>query len=147
MISPPRLFTVDTLYLSNIRNGRYRYTQDLLALEQTGHSGTAVVPVGHHSPLRCSAWEEGLSRFPDRQFAKFLLRGIRHGFRIGMQASHRCRPSSRNANLWLQLAWPADWAGVPIAPKEFGTNLAGSGPLGASVYGLLIKGQQKTPSS
>ena len=35
------------------------------------------------TPLQVEAWEAGLAAHPDRQFAEYILRGLRQGFRIG----------------------------------------------------------------
>ena len=35
------------------------------------------------TPLRREEWEKELSRFPDREFVKFLLDCMAYGFRIG----------------------------------------------------------------
>ena len=49
------------------------------------------------SPLRIEAWEEGLVSHPDRQFADYVCKGIREGFRIGFDRSRTvCKPASGN---------------------------------------------------
>ena len=42
------------------------------------------------------AWEAGLLCYPDQQFAQFLLRGIRDGFRIGAWELGGRQSSERN---------------------------------------------------
>ena len=83
---------------SNFVKGRYRFTNDLLALESAS-------PVLHQlpyeasifSPLKIKAWEEALSSIPDKAFTQFILRGgILQGFRIGFQEGYAFKPSKRN---------------------------------------------------
>ena len=77
--------------------GHYRYTEDLLALEQAGQARARAHSIGRAaSPLHPQAWEAGLASYPDQQFAQFLLRGIRDGFRIGAREHSRCQSSKRN---------------------------------------------------
>ena len=75
--------------VGNIVLGRYCYTDDLLSLE-------ATVPYGVNlpdkclrivSPLKPDVWSLLLSKYPDRQFVDYLIRGICCGFRIGCHAS------------------------------------------------------------
>ena len=42
------------------------------------------------------AWETALHSIPDRAFTTFLLRGITHGFRIGVQEGAHLKPVRRN---------------------------------------------------
>ena len=49
------------------------------------------------TPLRAEVWEKLLVNHPDRDFAGFVVRGIRHGFRIGYDyTSGKCRKSRGN---------------------------------------------------
>ena len=48
------------------------------------------------TPLKEAQWERALERHPDREFVRWLLQGIREGFRIGYDRSNRCTPSKRN---------------------------------------------------
>ena len=85
------------LKLSNLHSGRYQYTQDLLALEQAGRARSLALSIGRAaSPLHPQAWEAGLLSYPDQQFAQFLLRGIRDGFRIGARELGGRQSSKRN---------------------------------------------------
>ena len=84
------------LSLSNLSSKRYRYTEDLQALERASE-GVQPPPFLHvKSPLILSAWEEGLASFPDRAFASLLTRGIAQGFRIGVPTSFTGRLAPRN---------------------------------------------------
>ena len=48
------------------------------------------------TPLRVSAWEEALSKHPDRQFANYVVSGLKNGFRIGFDHITSKLTSSRN---------------------------------------------------
>ena len=73
--------------------------EDLLKLEA---NSPAVLP---HLPtraleivtlLRVEAWHSHLHHFPDKRFSRFILRGLREGFRIGFESLHPYRSSNRN---------------------------------------------------
>ena len=51
-----------------------------------------------HSPLRrkLPAWRQELRDHGDRRFAKYILDGIEHGFRVGFDHSYPLVPASRN---------------------------------------------------
>lgn len=48
-----------------------------MAVRHKGDWGKVV------TPLHAGVWERGLASHPDRQFAAYIVRGIREGFRIG----------------------------------------------------------------
>ena len=48
------------------------------------------------TPLVLSAWEGALQLHPDRAFARYVVRGIREGFRIGFQRKHALQSSKKN---------------------------------------------------
>ena len=54
----------------NIREGRYRYMDDLLALEATA-TGHGPAPFAPATPLRPAAWQKYLARRPDQRFTTF----------------------------------------------------------------------------
>ena len=65
-----------------ISDGRYRYMQDLLALE----SWTNLSPnscVCGPSPLRVDRLAPYLARHPDPRFAQYVAHGLAYGFHIG----------------------------------------------------------------
>ena len=37
------------------------------------------------TPLQLGEWQSVLSDYPDQQFAAYILRGIKHGFQIGVK--------------------------------------------------------------
>ena len=49
-----------------------------------------------YTPLRALAWAPALVAHPDRAFVRFLISGIREGFRIGCHCSMQLRSASRN---------------------------------------------------
>lgn len=65
----------------------YQYTEDLLYL------ANCILPAGKKSvqnelckittPLRLAHWESMLSSHPDREYADYIISGIRDGFRVG----------------------------------------------------------------
>ena len=85
------------LQLSNLHRGSYKYAEDLLAL----HRASPPMPVVSSkeqviSPLRSEAWAEGLKSYPDLRLTRYILEGIKHGFRIRAMAGAVFRPSVRN---------------------------------------------------
>ena len=51
------------------------------------------------TPLKADKWEEALRSHPDRLFVKYILTGIREGFRIGFDYNsfaNKLRPNSKN---------------------------------------------------
>ena len=48
------------------------------------------------TPLREAAWERALEKYPDKEFVRWLLQGIREGFRIGFDRNYSCTPFRRN---------------------------------------------------
>ena len=81
--------------MGGIVHGRYAYTEELLALERRG-----ATPPTRQEIIRGflpeEAWGQYLDAHPDGEFANFLRRGIRHGFRVGYDPSHSLRGSARN---------------------------------------------------
>ncbi len=88
------------------------------------------------SPLHWTSWAEGLAKHPDREFADYLVQGIRDGFRIGFDyANHSCKRASRNMSSALERPevvrdYLAGWGGFSD-PSTRGCipqcRLAGSG--------------------
>jgi len=74
----------------------YPYTADLLCLDFCRPaSGVAWPPLSEVStPLKLPAWEAALQAHPDKAFARFVITGIRDGFRIGFsrKISLQCAP-------------------------------------------------------
>ena len=72
-------------------DGRYIYTPDLLKLDSTvkARPKSIVDPrlTGVTTPLRLDAWKQCVRHHPDRDFTDYILRGIQHGFHIGINAS------------------------------------------------------------
>lgn len=87
-------FTVDTVWNEpewngNIKESTYRYTGDLLQLEQCVRGN-----LEHQLPTACTAmtsplyeksseWSQCLVSHPDAAFAAYIMTGITNGFRIG----------------------------------------------------------------
>ena len=115
-------FTTNTtlLYLSNLHQGQYRYTEDLLALENTAgaqaHPLSPTLHVHTCTTLKLGIWQEKLAIYnvyPDKVFAAFLLlrhlARIPHRYSTGLQAHpHISQPS---VCVWSQrgssaIPWP-----------------------------------------
>ncbi len=78
-------------------DGRYRYTADLLALENINpqHNRDSS-PSRVYGFLPEDAWNRYLLSHPDRAFAGYLRRGIRYGFRIGFSPASNIKHITRN---------------------------------------------------
>ena len=75
----------------------HRYTADLLALEQASPAPIAIPDRRTtQSPLDPAVWQQCLQSYPDREFAQFIVRGLRGGFRIGVRRGAQLKPSARN---------------------------------------------------
>ena len=86
--------------LCNVQGSRYIYLEDLQALDNCrAPEASALLPpqILHvKTPLRVMEWEHHLREHSDREFAAYILHGIREGFRLGFDRSHSCRPATRN---------------------------------------------------
>ena len=77
---------------------QYQYTADLLSLDFCRPESTvdseklSVVS----TPLQLSIWEDSLRFHPDRAFARYILRGIREGFRVGFDRRSPLKSAARN---------------------------------------------------
>ena len=60
------------------------------------------------TPLRQTAWQQALAQHPDQQWAQIILRGIRDGFRIGLQANPSCQSTAQNSPSALAQAQVVD---------------------------------------
>ena len=86
-----------SLPLMGIHGGRYRYVQDLLALEAcTGTYPSPLWPVCP-TPVRLDNFCPSLHQHPDQEFARYIHQGFTRGFRIGFnRAMVQLRSSSIN---------------------------------------------------
>ena len=84
-----------------MQSGRYPYTGSLLALAACTPV-TARVHCGNWgkivSPMRVSSWERGLAGHPDREFADYICRGVREGFRVGFDY-RKCKCKVAQGNM------------------------------------------------
>ena len=81
--------------------GRYKYTADLLRLDQLRPQSKRPTSFQLHpisSPLtaRLTTWRSRLAAHPDREFANYIIEGLEGGFRIGFDDSHPLTPSRKN---------------------------------------------------
>lgn len=81
-------------------SGCYEYMDDLLALDAC-RSRTAQVswPARMQAittPLCWQAWDGYLAGHPDQRFRRYIVDGIRSGFRVGFDYTRSCSRSGRN---------------------------------------------------
>ena len=101
-----------------IGEGQYRYRQDLLSLKSHQHQTPSLLQCTRApASLRLELLHCYLGRHPDQQFAAYVYRGFKGGFRIGFNYSsplgrvHRNHPSSGEnpaavvAHLRSELHW------------------------------------------
>ena len=117
----------------SVVEGRYRYMQDLLALEATvtGKGPSPFIPA---SPLKTEAWQEALRHHPDQAFAAHILTGMRRGFHIGVDRGASLRSALCNLQSYHthnHAAGPAAHAGgdagrspVGPPPPPIGSNVS-----------------------
>ena len=77
------------------------YAKDLRKLDACRHwSQAAQIPPEACTlvtPLTPRRWEQVLAKHPDRRFARYIVNGLRDGFRIGFQHDKaHCRPATTN---------------------------------------------------
>ena len=79
--------------------GPYQYMEDLLALDGCrprfpvrGPTPMAAI----RTPLKWEEWDRALGQHPDQRFRKYIVDGIRWGFRVGFDYSRTCRKAKRN---------------------------------------------------
>ena len=81
-------------------SGKYIYMPELRRLNALRPPSVPELPAGIMTvatPLKLEAWEAELRCYPDREFAKFILDGIKEGFRIGFDYnSHTCSSAVKN---------------------------------------------------
>ena len=78
-------------------SGKYVYMSELRELGACRPAHLPAIPdsVGVvTTPLQLRAWEWELRGHPDREYARFILDGIAHGFLIGYDYSHSCVSAS-----------------------------------------------------
>ena len=83
---------------------------------------------GISTPLQAEAWERALADHPHKEWVSALLRGMRHGFRIALRSSARCRSSvasrpsarahSQVVDEFLQQQVAAGFMMGPFEPQE-----------------------------
>lgn len=80
------------------KDGRYIYIEDLMQLSKyhdpttPGDPRISVV----RTPLIWHAWEQKLRRHPDKDYTNYILKGIKEGFRIGVDEARVFKSAKRN---------------------------------------------------
>ena len=85
----------------NWQQARYPYIKDLEALEACTSPNTCRMPsaiAAITTPLLADQWEKELENHPDRQFASYIVSGIRSGFHIGFNRA-KVTPGSASRNM------------------------------------------------
>lgn len=104
------------LSLSNLSQGHYHYTANLLALERTAGPDLlqgCTPRLSVVSPLNPVAWEQGLATYPDCSIAEYVTRGIRGGRRTS--AAFNASPQMK----WLlSFHWACKSAPLGSFPRE-----------------------------
>ena len=92
--------------------GHYRYTEDLLALEQAGQARARAHSIGRAaSPLHPQAWEAGLASYPDQQFAS-ALHYLDDFLLLGPPSSKTCQAAP------CATLSTCEELGLPVAPEK-----------------------------
>ena len=76
----------------------YKYMDDLLQLDSytsPGHKGLPPQMQTVHSPLQWQVWDRCLKDHPDQRFRRYIVEGIKSGFRVGFNGLHT-RSASNN---------------------------------------------------
>ena len=86
---------------SDLVRRHYPDTKDLCELDACRPRGQAAqIPPEARTivtPLSPRHWEQALANHPDRQFARYIVNGLRDGFFIGFQHDKAsCRPATTN---------------------------------------------------
>ena len=82
-----------------VKDGKYRYIDDLKALDNHCPHSTLRLPIVSwevHTPLVLQEWIRELAVHPDQQFSQYILEGIQKGFRIGFNRSHILNSEATN---------------------------------------------------
>ncbi len=78
---------VVVFYMANVIGADpYVGMEDLLEIDSCRPSCPIRLPQGMEvviSPLNWRVWERALARHPDNRFRKYIVEGIRNGFRVG----------------------------------------------------------------
>ncbi len=92
----------------------YRFREKLLELDRVSEVELSVLIPGTEeivTPLNWKAWEDELEMHPDREWVKFLVKGIREGFRLGHE--------QRNVQLRSRTKWDESSPEVKEAASEY----------------------------
>ena len=79
-----------------IVSGKYRYMDDLLALDSCRPAAPCLMWPKGPSPVILPALMPFMWRHPDQQFASYVYNGLLHGFRVGFNMSSVLKPNWRN---------------------------------------------------
>ena len=119
---------------------------DLRAMDTCRPLNASVVPDGVgavRSPLVANEWEAVLAGHPDREFAEFVVRGLREGFRIGFDyRRHLGEKTPKNMRLASEHPDPINRYVREELQKGRLISLSGASPLRVSQVGVIPKSLQ-----
>ena len=102
--------------------GHYVYMADLLELERCVPQEPRAIPPLMEAvvtPLRLAVWLTELRAHPDVEFARFIVRGLEQGFRVGFEyGNHTCTSAKRNMLSAVQHPQPIDRPGQSNLPLK-----------------------------
>ena len=100
VLSPLLVSELQTFTTGMVEDGRYRYVEDLMALDSQHPQGTLSPPIISwevHTPLILEEWTKELAGHSDQRISQYILDGIQKEFRIGFNRS--CNRSSSVSTL------------------------------------------------
>ena len=100
--APHFLYNSDVAYTSPAQRAAYPYLQKLLALDVCRPSYGIRLPnvlAAINTPLIWQAWAQALQPHPDKDFADYIISGIRGGFRVGFRYGARETTKSCKRNM------------------------------------------------
>ena len=73
------------------------YINDLMHLHRCGHGGSVDQRIaGITTPLKLDKWKQKLRSHPDQDFMAYVLWGMEHVFRIGIDSTRQMIPAKKN---------------------------------------------------
>ena len=90
----PRLASIVQVYSGGRNFGREELLCQNFCHPPSNHCTDVLLPV--QTPLRVKAWEKALRRHPNTAFVRYVISGLRNGFRIGFNHSSPLRSAAKN---------------------------------------------------
>ena len=94
---PMYMVRTELFRLGAVSNNKYLWMDELIELSYNSENYTLAIKGPLTSPQRCLlACEARLEAHPDHEFRKYILRGIREGFRVGFRKSGHLKSAKAN---------------------------------------------------